>query len=172
MVRKIFFICLAALVALSCDKEDRKNTYASQESLIDSYVTSLGAEYTVVLNGGVARVIVTEAPSSASTLQKGDSLYIHYSGYVFSHGKGSLFATNNVTVAEENGFVTDGKSFGIKYGSTALVKGLTMGLDGIKEGEHCYIIFSARYGYGNQQMGNIPKMTPLFFDIVAEKIVK
>ena len=172
MVRKILFICLAALVAFSCDKEDRKNTYASQEAVIDRYVSSLSSDYTVVLNQGVPRVIVDQAPSGAAELEKGDSLYIHYSGYVFSNGKGSLFATNETEVARDNGFVTDGKPYGIKFGSSALIKGLALGLEGIREGEHCYIIFSARYGYGNQQMGSIPEMTPLFFEITADKIVK
>lgn len=170
MVRNLFIICLAAVFVIGCDKEDRKNTYADQESRIDAWATSQGAEFNVVLNSGVVRVVVTEG--TGSELQKGDSLYFHYSGYVFSNGKGGLFYTNDPEVAEAAGFITDGKPMGIKYGSSALLKGLSLGLEGVKEGEHCYIVFSARYGYGNQIIANLPKLTPLFFDITVDKILK
>ncbi len=170
MVRNLFIICLAVVFAIGCDKEDRKNTYADQESRIDAWANSVGAEYRVVLNSGVVRVVVDEG--SGSELQKGDSLYFHYSGYVFSNGKGGLFYTNDKEVAEEAGFVTDGKPIGIKYGSSALLKGLSLGLEGVKEGERCYIVFSARYGYGNQIIANLPKLTPLFFELTIDKILK
>ena len=170
MVKKYLILCIAALLAVCCDKEDRKNTYANQEALIDSYVSSLSSDYTVVYNGGVVRVTVEEG--GAQVLQSGDSLYFHYSGYVFNRGKGSLFATNDPVVAEENGFITDGKAFGIRFGHSALVEGLKKGLEGVKEGEHCYIIFSARYGYGNQIMSTLPKLTPLFFEMTIDKITR
>ena len=170
MVKKYLILCIAALLAVCCDKEDRKNTYANQEALIDSYVSSLSSDYTVVYNGGVVRVTLEEG--SAQTLQSGDSLYFHYSGYVFSRGKGSLFYTNDPEVAEATGFITDGKAFGIKYGHSALIEGLKKGLEGVKEGEHCYIIFSARYGYGNQIMSTLPKLTPLMFEMKIDKIVR
>ena len=170
MVRNLYILLFAVFVLASCDKEDRKNTYADQEARIDSYVASLSTDYEVIYNGGVVRVVVSEGVSGGNVLQKGDSLYFHYSGYVFSGGKGSLFYTNDAEVAEENGFVTDGLPCKIEYGKSALIKGLSMGLEGVKEGEHCYIIFSAKYGYGNQVMANIPKLTPLFFDITVDRV--
>lgn len=170
MVKKYLILCFAALLAVCCDKEDRKNTYASQEMMIDNYVSSLSSDYTVVYNGGVVRVIMEDGTSEA--VRSGDSLYFHYSGYVFSMGKGSLFATNDPVVAEETGFITDGKAFGARLGHSTMVEGLKKGLDGVKEGEHCYIIFSARYGYGNQIMATLPKMTPLLFEIRIDKIVR
>ena len=81
-----------------------------------------------------------------------------------------MFATNDSEVAEAAGFITDGNPFKIKYGSSALLEGLKLGLEGVQEGEHCYIIFSARYGYGNQIMANLPKLTPLLFEITVDKI--
>ena len=170
MAKKYLILCIAALLAVCCDKEDRKNTYANQEALIDSYVSSLSSDYTVVYNGGVVRVILEEGGSQV--LQGGDSLYFHYSGYVFNRGKGSLFYTNDPEVAKETGFVTDGKAFGVKYGHSAMIEGLNKGLEGVKEGEHCYVIFSARYGYGNQIMSTLPKMTPLMFEMNIDKITR
>ena len=170
MGKRFLILCVAALLAVCCDKEDRKNTYANQEALIDSYVTSLSSDYTVVYNGGVVRVVMEEG--SGSEAVNGDSLYFHYSGYVFNRGKGGLFATNDKEVAEEAGFVTDGKAFGVRLGHSAMVEGLKKGLEGVKPGEHCYIIFSARYGYGNQIMNTLPKLTPLLFEMNIDRIVK
>ncbi len=166
-IAALLVVCLAC----SCDKEDRKNTYADQEALIDNYISSLSTDYSVTINSGVARVTLQES-TSGKTLTQGDSMYFHYSGYVFSSGKGELFSTNDTEVAEMYGFVTDGKPFGIKYGSSALIEGLNKGFEGVGEGEHCYIVFSSRYGYGNHIMGTIPKLTPLFFEIKVDKIVK
>ncbi|MBR5399733.1 MAG: FKBP-type peptidyl-prolyl cis-trans isomerase [Bacteroidales bacterium] len=168
MVKKYLILCFAALLAVCCDKEDRKNTYANQEAAIDRYVSSLSSDYTVVYSDGVVRVILEEGGSEA--VRSGDSLYFHYSGYVFSNGKGGLFYTNDPVVAEETGFVTDGKAFGVRFGHSAMVEGLKKGLEGVKEGEHCYIIFSARYGYGNQTMSTLPKLTPLLFEMKIDKI--
>ena len=161
-------LCVAVLFAAGCDKEDRKNTYASQEAAIDSYVSSLSSDYTVVYNGGVVRVILEEG--SGAALSSGDSLLFHYSGYVFNHGKGTLFATNDLEVAEATGFVTDGEPFRVKFGHSAMVKGLEKGLEGVREGERCYVIFSARYGYGNQIMSTLPKLTPLLFEMKIDQI--
>ncbi len=171
MLRNFYILLLLALfAAASCDKEDRKNTYADQETRIDNYVSTLSSDYTVVYNRGVPRIIVAEGISGGNVLKKGDSLYFHFSGYVFSSGKGSLFATNDASVAEANGFTTDGQPYMAQFGKSPLIKGLELGLEGAKEGEHCYIIFSARYGYGNQIMASIPKLTPLFFDITIDKV--
>lgn len=168
MVKRLLILCAAVLLAASCDKEDRKNTYASQEAAIDNYVSSLSTDYTVVYNGGVVRVVLEEG--TGKTLGSGDSLLFHYSGYTFSYGKGALFATNDKEVAEAAGFITDGKPFRVKFGHSAMVQGLNKGLEGVKEGEHCYVIFSARYGYGNQIMSTLPKLTPLLFDIKIDEI--
>lgn len=168
MVRRLLILCAAVLLAASCDKEDRKNTYANQEAAIDSYVSSLSTDYTLVYNGGVVRVILEEG--TGKTLSSGDSLIFHYSGYTFNHGKGSLFATNDLEVAEATGFVTDGKPFRVRFGHSAMVAGLNKGLEGVREGEHCYVIFSARYGYGNQIMSTLPKLTPLLFEMKIDQI--
>lgn len=160
MRRYMLFLLAAAFVVLSCDKEDRKNTYASQEAAIDSYVAGFSAENRVVYRKGSVRVVMQEG-TSVDTLKRGDSLYFYYSGYIFNYGKGSLFATN-----------VEGLPLKIKYGSDAMIEGLKNGLEGMRTGENSYIMFSGKYGYGNQIMFNIPKMTPLFFDITIDKIIK
>ncbi|MDD2242406.1 MAG: hypothetical protein PHI08_04915, partial [Bacteroidales bacterium] len=109
-MKKIIFTILAvAVVVVSCEKQDNENTYVSQEQSIDKYITGLVSTYNykVVRLNGSNRVVISSG-ASADSLEAGDSLYFHYSGYLFSGGKGSLFATNDTTVAKANSFVTDG----------------------------------------------------------------
>ena len=171
-MKKILIIALLLVGLASCDKQDRENTYINQEARIDSYLSSVGDEYRIVRNNGSNRVILTEG-SSVDSLEVGDSLYFFYSGYTFSSSKGFLFATNMGEVVRENKLTSsDTLVKGIKYNSSSLINGLYNGIYHAHEGEHCNIIFSAKYGYGNTEMFNVPKLTALFFDIKIEKIVK
>ena len=173
-MKKIIFTILAiAIVMVSCEKQDNENTYVSQEQSIDTYITSLVSTYSykVVRLNGSNRVVIS-AGTSADSLEVGDSLYFHYSGYVFSSCKGSLFVTNYTTVAKANSFVTDGAAKKIVLGSDGFISGLHNGLHGVMTGENCYIIFSGKYGYGNSVMFNLSKLSPLLFDITVDKIVK
>jgi hypothetical protein len=173
-MKKIIFTILAiAIVMVSCEKQDNENTYVTQEQSIDTYITGLVSSYNykVVRLNGSNRVVIS-AGTSADSLEVGDSLYFHYSGYVFSSGKGNLFVTNDTTVANANNFVTDGAAEKVVLGNDGFISGLRNGLHGVRTGEKCYIIFSGKYGYGNSIMFNLPKLSPLLFDITVDKIVK
>lgn len=172
MKKLILILFAVAALALSCDKQDRENIYISQEAGIDSYISSLDGSYRVMRQGGANRVVIAESANRRDSLCAGDSLYFYYSGYQFSGGKGALFATNDAKVAGEGGIMTDGLPVKVRYGSDGLINGLHSGLAGVREGERCYIIFSAKYGYGNKIMFNLPKLTPLFFDIDVVRVVK
>lgn len=158
-----------AIFFSSCTKQDRENIIIGQEAEIDKYLSSLqGAE--IIRNGGSNRAVINFGDGSQAA--SGDSLYIRYAGYTFYNGKGSLFVTNDSTVAQKNGFPMQSAPEKIKLGKTELVKGLELGLDGVKQGEYCYIIFSAKYGYNNTAVSNIPKLTPLFYEVWVDKVIK
>ena len=167
----IYIFVFAALVSMvACTKQDRENTIINQEKEIDSYIESLQNE-SVVRNGGANRVVLSPG-TDGTDVAAGDSLYIRYAGYIFSRGKGALFATNDSDVAKSASFPLQEAPMKIKLGSTALVSGLESGLSGVEEGEHCYIIFSAKYGFNNTVVYNIPKLSPLFFEIWVDKVIK
>jgi|SRR5574344_188769 hypothetical protein len=171
MLKKTLYILIALqLLFVSCSKEDRNAQVVSQEEAIDSYISSL-TEKTVVRNGGSNRVVIASG-ADGKVAQVGDSLYFYCSGYSFSSGKGALFFTNDTAVARANNFKTSGLRIETKLGDNSLMPGLRNGLQGVTEKEHCYIIFSSKYGYGNSQVYNVPKMTPLFFDIHIDKIIR
>jgi FKBP-type peptidyl-prolyl cis-trans isomerase. len=168
----ILLSLLLFTISISCVKQDRENTIIDQEKAIDTYISSL-SDARVVRNNGSNRVVMEEG-AGADTLAIGDSVYFYYSLYLFSSGsgKGTLYATNDTTVASSNNFIVSGEPQRLKIGSDAMVDGLENGLLGSKQGEKCYIIFSAKYGYYNTVVYGIPKLSPLFFDISISKIVK
>ncbi len=166
-----FLIAIFALIAItSCTKEDRKNTLVSQEESIDRYISSL-KDVRVARNGGSNRIVYTEG-TGTEVLAKGDSIKFYYAGYIFTGSKGSLFATNNPDIAQEKDFPLAGGIEKCILDRSNLVRGLADGLVGAKAGEKCDVVFSAKYGYDNTVVYNVPKMTPLIFEIWIEEIVK
>ena len=170
MMKRVFTILAIMFLALSCTKEDRNNTIVNQEESIDRYISSLDG-VRVVRNGGSNRIVYTEG-TGADSLAVGDSVKFYYAGYVFSNGKGSLFATNNPQIAQEKDFPLSGDLEERILNGGNFISGLENGLAGVKAGEKCDIVFSAKYGFGNTVVYNVPKLTPLIFEVWVEGIVK
>lgn len=171
-MKKILIISTLLLALCYCDKQDRENTYINQETRIDAYLSNVDDGYRIVKNKGSYRIVIAEG-SAKDSLEVGDSLYFYYSGYTFTSSKGSLFSTNMGEVVRENNITSsDTLPRKILYNKSHLISGLYNGLYHVHEGEVCNILFSAKYGYGNTEMFNVPKLTALFFDIKVEKIVK
>ena len=170
-MKRILYMVCAAVVLFACTKEDRKNQLVTQEEAIDKYISSL-KDVRIARNGGSDRLVYREGKSGADSLALGDSVKFFYAGYVFSNGKGSLFATNDTTVAQRNGFELSGGIEEKVLSSKEMVRGLANGLVGAKAGEMCEVVFSAKYGYDNDIVYNVPKMSPLIFEVWVESIVK
>ena len=169
-MRKIILGILAALAVLSCTKEDRENTIVSQEESIDKYISSL-TDVRIARNGGSNRIVYTEG-TSEETLAIGDSIKFYYAGYIFSGRKGTLFATNNPDIAQTAGFPLQGEIEKCILSNSNMVQGLAQGLVGAKAGERCDVVFSAKYGFNNTVVYNVPKLSPLIFEVWVEDIVK
>ena len=131
------YLLLAASIlnmAAGCTKQDRENTIISQEERIDDYISSL-ADVEVVHNNGSNRVVVS--PGSSTVAETGDSIYMRFAAYIFSNGPGTLFATNDTSIVDNNDFSETESLYGeIRLGTTDLVPGLEYGLEGVAEGEH------------------------------------
>lgn len=169
-MKKIWLLLFIVALGYSCTKEDRKNMLVKQEESIDNYIKSL-QDVRVIRNGGVNRVIVNEGVGEDS-LAIGDSLAFYYAGYLFSNGKGKLFVTNKEDIAKENNFSLQDTEITKLFSKDNFIQGLVKGLEGVRVGENSYIIFSAKYGYDNTRVYNIPSMSPLFFEIWVESIIK
>lgn len=172
-MRKINIVCLIIIlfVTISCDKQDRENTYINQENSIDTYISSLDGAYRIVRTNGSNRIVIEEG-DEATSLEKGDSLHFFYSLYTFANRRGGLIYSNVGEIVRQYNIEADTLPKKILYGKDELINGLYNGLYGVRDGEKCYILFSAKYGYGNKEMFNVPKLTPLFFEVEIKKLIK
>lgn len=170
MKKSILLLAGVIICFSACTKQDRENILIDQEKNIDTYITGLRGEYPVIRNSGSNRIVITQG--AGEEIVPGDSVVFRYAGYIFSNGKGTLFATNNLDMEEELGFEINGEAERKLVGAPGLLEGLNNGFVGAKEGEVCHILFSAKYGYGNTVVYNVPKLSPLFFEIWIDRVIK
>lgn len=170
--------CLLALAAVTaCGESALETTYSNQAKKIDEYVTKQlesHPEYRVVYDGGVVRLIVAEGEGAEAA--KGDPVTFYYAGYNFNGGSvsaTSLFATNDADIAASARWdITDTTLFQpvtVTLGKDPLVKGLQVGLTGVKTGEDCFILFTGKYGFGKHQIGTIPANAAICYHILVEE---
>lgn len=175
------FKAIAAAAALAaaagCTKQSLEATYSSQESRIDSFITSQlqsDESYSVVHNNGSNRLILKGG--SGNELKPGGTVSFYYAGYIFSSGSlstSNLFATNYEAFAIEAGWSVTDPDYSIKtvrLSEDELLKGLYYGLKGVRAGEECLIIFSGKYGFGNRHVGTIPANSALAYHIWVESV--
>ena len=51
-----------------------------------------------------------------------------------------------------------------------LLEGLRNGLIGVRNGEQCKILFSGKYGFGDEEFGIIPTNSALAYEIWVEAV--
>ena len=163
---------------VSCKKESLETTYSSQEDRIDSFIEGLMGQDPaprVVHNGGSNRIVIQEG--EGEELAEGGTVSFYYAGYVFSGSApsaGNLFVTNREETAAESGWTLCSPDYEIltmTYDKNAgLLDGLMKGLKGVKGGEICYIVFSGKYGFGDEITGSIPANSALIYQIWVESL--
>lgn len=178
---KYFIIGITFILGgTSCMKEKLEATYTNQEAKIDQYINS--NKYTdssktdslrVVYNGGSTRLVLTEG--TGEELNSKGIAAIYYAGYVFNGSKSTanLFITNHEETAKKAGWTLTDENFDIymiKMAETRLIEGLKSGLLGVKGSEHCVILFSGKYGFGNEEFGIIPVNSALLYEIWVEAV--
>ena len=124
-------------------------------------------------NNGSNRVIMSQGTGPA--LKEGGRISFYYAGYIFNGNlnASNIFATNNQAFAEENGWNVSDPDYEVKTAVLAegeLLEGLLYGLEGVREGEVCLILFSGKYGYGKKHIGTIPANSALAFQIWVERV--
>ena len=159
-MRNIFkTIALAVILAgsISCQKEKLEVEYNKQEAKISSYIESAMARnesYTTVNNGGSNRLTTVQGTGEA--LKADGNLTFYYAGYTFNGNVSTsgLFTTNHKVSADNAGWELTDAEYGLKKG-----------LEGVKAGEECEIIFSGKYGFGNDSFGIVPANSALLYKI-------
>ena len=153
------FAALAVLALSSCTGSKLEETYNSQEAKIDSYISGKGDSYRSVRNGGANRLVLKEG--EGEELDSNGYVSFYYAGYIFtgSVSASNLFVTNHQETAEQSNWNLTDADYGIyeiSMTDARLTPGLRDGLLGVKAGEECEILFSGKYGFGNEDFGIIP----------------
>ena len=165
---RILMIIAALSAICSCTKSRLEALYNKQESQIDTYLTNKGDSYRIVRNGSSNRLVTVEGTGEELTYNGHVSFY--YAGYTFSgsYSANNMFITNHEATATQAGWdLTDAEYelYEINLRDTELIQGLKDGLVGVKAGEECEILFSAKYGFGNRTLGAIPAKSALLYKI-------
>ena len=178
LTRYIALAAAAAILVPGCKKQSLESTYSSQEDSIDSFIESMESQDPaprVVHNGGSNRIVLTEG--TGDELREGGQVSFYYAGYTFSGSEpsaGSLFATNREETATESNWTLTSPDYSIltlTLGDEAqLIEGLRLGLEGVKGGEICYIVFSGKYGFGDKIIGGIPANSALIVQVWVESL--
>lgn len=171
-----FCILLAAALGLSsCGKSSLENTYNNQETKIETFLNNQQAkgDSLRVVHNGSHRIVLKEG--EGDELRKDGNIAFYYAAYEFSGGisNSKLFATNNMEIAESLKWPLSeemAKPVIINLKDDELLKGLKLGLEGCRAGEHCYILFSGKYAFGKKAFGTIPANSALAYEIWVESI--
>lgn len=176
--RNVIVLLAAAMSMFSCAKESVEKMYATQETNIESIIgTMLSGENPGVLvsNKGSQRVIMTEGEGEGLT--GNGTVTFRYAGYVItstSISASNLFATNHEETANAAGWSLDGEGLfeplTVKLSEAGFVKGLVNGMEGVRSGEECMILFSGKYGFGKHDLGTIPANSALAYHIWVENV--
>lgn len=164
---KYIILIVLTTAAVSCTKSKLETTYNKQESQIDSYISGK-TDCRVVRNGGANRVILTEG--EGEELSPDGFISFYYAGYTFngSFNAGNLFTTNHRQTAEQSKWELtdpDYEIFETNLSDAKLLQGLKDGLVGVRAGEECEILFTGKFGFGNENFGIIPAKSALLYKI-------
>ena len=176
-------VLLFAALASACNKQSVQSTYDKQETNIANFVAAqckADETATVTYKDGVVRVTLhDDLPREgllADTLRMGGTVSFHYAGYTLTSASisaSNLFATNHKATADAAGWrLTDTTAFHIQTLTLddKLLDGLQKGLEGVRNQDECYILFSGKYGYGSHVQGTIPARSALVYHVWVSSI--
>ena len=179
----VFLLLVFAGFLPACDKEAVQLAYDKQETNIAGFVeTQLKADSTatVTYKDGTVRVVLHDTLHRegllADTLRTGGTVSFYYAGYTLtgtSVNSSTLFATNHKKTADAAGWrLSDTTAFNIQTLTldNHLLEGLQRGLEGVRNQDECYILFSGKYAYGSRIQGTIPARSALVYHIWVNSI--
>lgn len=134
-------------------------------------------EYLALLDAGMGQIVHTNSsnritlyPGTGNSLTASGKATIYYALYIFNGNisASNLVYTNSEQIATESRWEVTSPSYDpitVNLSDKNMIRGLSSGLQGAKEGEECYIVFSGKYGYGNKSQGTIPANSALLYHI-------
>ena len=180
-------LLLSALLTLGlvfgCTKQSVQAVYDKQETNISSFVEAQvkkDSTATVTYKNGTVRLTLHDTLGReglrADSLSAGGIVSFYYAGYVLKGSNVSrdqLFATNHKATADAAGWnISDTTAFQIETLplDDSLLPGLYNGLEGVRNQDECFILFSGKYAYGSHTQGTIPARSALVYHIWVSSI--
>ena len=176
-------LSVAASFLPACNKEAEQQAYDKQETNIAKFVEAqckADTTATVTYLDGTVRVVLHDTLRReglmAETLRPGGTVSFYYAGYTLSGASvtaSNLFATNHKKTADAAGWkLSDTTAFNIQTLTLdePLLEGLQRGLEGVRNQDECYILFSGKYAYGSHIQGTIPARSALVYHIWVNSI--
>ena len=167
----------------ACNKQAEQQAYDKQETNIANFVEAQRkADETakVTYKDGTVRVVLHDTLQRegllADTLHAGGTVSFYYAGYTLtgpSVSSSNLFATNHRKTADAAGWrLSDTTAFNIQTITldNHLLEGLQRGLEGVRNQDECFILFSGKHAYGSHAQGTIPARSALVYHIWVESI--
>ena len=178
--------------------QDRKTIETFLNGKLGEYADYdvIGNVYRYVLNAD------REEYAQERVAEKGDVVEFYYEAYAFTsalvldslnYSPSLIFATNRPRTLD---FLCDQEKMGslpawtrnfpgepeepvrpedpveARVGSTELVKGVKLGLPGARQGDQMWLIFASDLGFGEKELGTVPKNQILAYRIYMEKVTK
>ena len=138
-----FLIFILSIALFSCEKGPFSGLENEQ---IQQYISSKNLQVTKSSPSGL-QFILTKENKSGAALSVGQYIKVNYAGRLLSDKQ------------------FDAGSFGFTLGIGQVVRGFDEGISLMRVGEKATIIFPSNLGYGNRKQGDIPKNSPLVFDV-------
>ena len=122
-----------------------------------------------------------EGRDERSLVEWGDEVELTYTAYVFTGGVPrieSIYASNDADVIEAlveeglNAKYWSSEPLRVKLGTTSIIKGVALSLDGCREGDEveAYMTFDA--AYGDDVVGIVPKESAVLWVYSVDKVNK
>ncbi len=173
MTKNILTSICVFLALQSCSDTLLQEDIDEQVTNIESYLDNGKFDYT--REGDLFKVVNPVTPSTQISLQEGDSLYFYFAQYLFTSTIGALYYTNIEHLATEANMDLMGLSYeplAVKYGTTPLIEGYEIGLNGAMQGDTLTLFMTSELAYGDKYISTLDKNQSIASVVIIEKIVK
>jgi FKBP-type peptidyl-prolyl cis-trans isomerase len=148
MIRKLLLATAALTVLAGCNQATEQG--ASSNQAADNAAISTDAKVTT--KTGLKYTILKEGAADAPVAKAGDTVSVHYTGYLTN---GSKFDSS----------VDRNQPFEFPLGAGRVIPGWDEGVAGMKVGEKRKLVIAPELGYGSRDMGQIPPNSTLVFEV-------
>ncbi|MDR3297058.1 MAG: FKBP-type peptidyl-prolyl cis-trans isomerase [Prevotellaceae bacterium] len=167
-------ILLLVCAALSCKKDETEDKQRENiERYITSSLSSLNSPRAEVDERDGVYYVPLQIDSALSERERiqvaaGDMVWFEYEARVMG---GAIFATSDDAIAAANKIPSYNMG-AITVGSGQVIAGLDRGLRRLSLHDEALLLFPYTLGYGEQQVGLVPPLSPLMFRVLITDIQK